>query len=228
MKSLFAKPAYASPDAPENERLPFGRSLAFGVQHVLTMYGGILAVPLIIGNAAGLSPDEIAKMVTGTLFVGGLATILQSAGLPFLGSRLPLVQGVSFAAVATMLAIISGGNGLQDVFGAIIAASVIGFLIAPFFAKIVRFFPPVVTGTVITAIGLTLFPVAANWAMGGDNRLITTDQLRISVWHYSPLLSSLSSRRWVWRYYRVSNPVGSYCRYRRGLDLRSSRLLRRR
>ena len=133
------------------------------------MYGGILAVPLIIGNAAGLSPDEIAKMVTGTLFVGGLATILQSAGLPFLGSRLPLVQGVSFAAVATMLAIISGGNGLQDVFGAIIAASVIGFLIAPFFAKIVRFFPPVVTGTVITAIGLTLFPVAANWAMGGDN-----------------------------------------------------------
>ena len=170
MKSLFAKPAYAAnPDAPENERLPIGRTFAYGLQHVLTMYGGILAVPLIIGNAAGLSPDDIAKLVTGTLFVGGLATVLQSAGLPFLGSRLPLVQGVSFAAVATMLAILSGGNGLQDVFGAIIAASVIGFLIAPFFAKIVRFFPPVVTGTVITAIGLTLFPVAANWAMGGDS-----------------------------------------------------------
>src|SRR5699024_11311225 len=102
-------------------------------------------------------------------FVGCLATILQSASLPFLGSRLPLVQGVSFAAVATMLAILNGGSGLQDVFGAIIAASIIGFLIAPFFAKIIRFFPPVVTGTVITAIGLTLFPVAANWAMGGDD-----------------------------------------------------------
>src|SRR5699024_4512060 len=170
VKSLFAKPAYsANPDAPENERLPIGRTFAYGLQHVLTMYGGILAVPLIIGNAAGLSPDDIAKLVTGTLFVGGLAIVFQSAVLPFLGSRLPLVQGVSFAAVATMLAILSGGNGLQDVFGAIIAASVIGFLIAPFFAKIVRFFPPVVTGTVITAIGLTLFPVAANWAMGGDS-----------------------------------------------------------
>src|SRR5690625_2802728 len=132
------------------------------------MYGGILAVPLIIGNAAGLSPDDIAKLVTGTLFVGGLATVLQSAGLPFLGSRLPLVQGVSFAAVATMLAILSGNGSLTDVFGAIIVASIIGFLIAPFFAKIIRFFPPVVTGTVITAIGLTLFPVAANWAMGGN------------------------------------------------------------
>jgi len=170
VKSLFAKPAYAAnPDAPENERLPFGRTVAFGLQHVLTMYGGILAVPLIIGNAAGLPAEDNAKLVTGALFVGGLATILQSAGLPFLGSRLPLVQGVSFTAVATMMAIMSSGNGLQDVFGAIIAASVIGFFIAPFFARVIRFIPSVVTGTVITAIGLTLFPVAANWAMGGDD-----------------------------------------------------------
>lgn len=169
VKFRIAKPAYAAnPDAPENEKLPVGRTFAFGLQHILTMYGGILAVPLIISNAAGLSADETATLVTASLFVGGLATILQSAGLPFLGSRLPLVQGVSFAAVATMLAILSGNGTLQDVFGAIIVASILGFLIAPFFAKIIRFFPPVVTGTVITAIGLTLFPVAANWAMGGD------------------------------------------------------------
>src|SRR5690625_3936023 len=133
------------------------------------MYGGILAVPLIISGAAGLSADDTAKLVTASLFVGGVATILQSAGLPFLGSRLPLIQGVSFTAVATMLAILAGGGGLEEVFGAIIAASIIGFFIAPFFAKIIRFFPPVVTGTVIAAIGLTLFPVAANWAMGGDD-----------------------------------------------------------
>lgn len=169
MKSRLLKPDYVrNPNAPENEKLPFGKTVAFGLQHILTMYGGILAVPLIIGNAAGLSADQIATLVTASLFVGGLATVLQSAGLPFLGSRLPLVQGVSFAAVATMLAILSGNGSLTDVFGAIIVASIIGFLIAPFFAKIIRFFPPVVTGTVITAIGLTLFPVAANWAMGGN------------------------------------------------------------
>lgn len=170
MKSLFAKPAYAAnSNAPENERLPMGQTFAFGLQHVLTMYGGILAVPLIISNAAGLSAGDTAKLVTASLFVGGLATVLQSAGLPFLGSRLPLIQGVSFASVSTILAILAGGDTLQDVFGAIIVASIIGFLIAPFFAKIVRFFPPVVTGTVITAVGLTLFPVAADWAMGGDD-----------------------------------------------------------
>src|SRR5690625_7591204 len=91
------------------------------------MYGGILAVPLIISGAAGLSADDTAKLVTASLFVGGVATILQSAGLPFLGSRLPLIQGVSFTAVATMLAILAGGGGLGEVFGAIIAASIIGF-----------------------------------------------------------------------------------------------------
>ncbi|GAB3190830.1 nucleobase:cation symporter-2 family protein [Nesterenkonia suensis] len=143
--------------------------MTFGLQHVLTMYGGIIAVPLIIGSAAGLPAEQTALLVTASLFIGGLATILQSVGLPFLGSQLPIVQGVSFAAVATMLAILTGpGGDLNTVFGAIIGASVIGFIIAPFFARIIRFFPPVVTGTVITAIGLTLIPVAANWAMGGD------------------------------------------------------------
>src|SRR5699024_12198880 len=112
---------------------------------------------------------DTAKVVTASLFVGGLATVRQPAGLPFLGPRLPLIQGVSFASVSTILAILAGGDTLEDVFGAIIVASIIGFLIAPFFAKIVRFFPPVVTDTVITAVGLTLFPVAADWAMGGDD-----------------------------------------------------------
>lgn len=169
MKSRITKPEYAAnPNAPENERLPFGRTLAFGLQHVMTMYGGIIAVPLIVGNAAGLSAEDSGKLITACLFIGGLATILQSVGVPFLGSRLPLVQGVSFASVATMLAILAGDGTLSDVFGAIIAASIIGFFIAPFFSKIIRFFPPVVTGVVITAIGLTLIPVAANWIMGGD------------------------------------------------------------
>lgn len=155
--------------APEDEWLPIPRMAMYGLQHVMTMYGGIIAVPLIIGNAAGLAAEQTALLVTASLFVGGLATVLQSVGLPFLGSKLPLVQGVSFAGVATMLAILNGpGNDINTVLGAIIVASVIGFIVAPFFAKIIRFFPPVVTGVVITAIGLTLIPVAANWAMGGD------------------------------------------------------------
>ncbi|RKQ33716.1 nucleobase:cation symporter-2 family protein [Kocuria tytonis] len=152
---------------PEDEFLGVGPSFGYGFQHVLTMYGGIIAPPLIVGGAAGLSPDDQALLVACCLFVGGLATVLQSLGVKFFGSRLPLVQGTSFAGVATMTAIVNGGGGIQAVFGAVMASAAIGFLVAPFFARIIRFFPPVVTGVVITTIGLSLFPVAAQWAMGG-------------------------------------------------------------
>ncbi|MDN4645297.1 nucleobase:cation symporter-2 family protein [Arthrobacter sp. PsM3] len=155
---------------PEDERLSLASSFAYGFQHVLTMYGGIIAVPLIVGQAAGLSPSDIGILIAAALFMGGLATLLQTLGLPFFGSQLPLVQGVSFASVATMVAIVTGGGGLPAVFGAVIVSAAIGLLIAPVFSKIVRFFPPVVTGTVITTIGLTLMPVAANWAMGGNKK----------------------------------------------------------
>lgn len=155
---------------PEDQRLSVGSSFAYGFQHVLTMYGGIIAVPLIVGQAAGLAPADVGVLIAAALFMGGLATLLQTLGVPFFGSQLPLVQGVSFASVATMVAIVTGGGGLPAVFGAVIASAAIGLLIAPVFSKIVRFFPPVVTGTVITTIGLTLMPVAANWAMGGNKK----------------------------------------------------------
>ncbi len=153
---------------PEDKWLGVGPSLAYGMQHVLTMYGGIVAVPLIIGQAAGLAPDAIGVLIAAALFMGGAATLLQTLGLPFFGCKLPLVQGVSFASVATMIAIVNGDGGLPAVFGAVMASAVIGILIAPIFSRVLKFLPPVVTGTIITTIGLTLMPVAARWAMGGN------------------------------------------------------------
>lgn len=154
--------------SPENEYLGAGKSAAYGLQHVLTMYGGIIAPPLIVGTAAGLSGIEIGLLIAAALFVGGLATILQTVGIKYVGAKLPLVQGVSFAGVATMVAIVTTGGGLQAVYGAVIVASLIGFFLAPYFSKIIRFFPPVVTGSVITIIGLSLLPVAVRWMMGGN------------------------------------------------------------
>ncbi len=157
---------------PEDENLGPFANMAYGLQHVLTMYGGIVAVPLIIGQAAGLSPAEIGLLVAASLFAGGLATLLQTLGVPFFGCQLPLVQGVSFSGVATMVAIVGSqeGGGVPSILGAVMAASLIGLLITPVFSRITRFFPPLVTGIVITTIGLTLMPVAARWAMGGNNR----------------------------------------------------------
>lgn len=154
--------------SPEDEYLGASTSAAYGLQHVLTMYGGIIAPPLIVGTAAGLSGIEIGLLIAAALFVGGLATILQTVGVKYVGAKLPLVQGVSFAGVATMVAIVTTGGGLQAVYGAVIVASLIGFFLAPYFSKIIRFFPPVVTGSVITIIGLSLLPVAVRWMMGGN------------------------------------------------------------
>ncbi len=154
----------------EDEWLGLGPSIGYGAQHVLTMYGGIIAPPLIVGAAAGVSPTDLALLVTACLFVGGLATILQTAGLPWFGSKLPLIQGTSFASVATLVAISSGRGelGMRSVFGAVMVSALFGLLISPFFSQVIRFFPPVVTGVVITTIGLSLMPVAANWSMGGN------------------------------------------------------------
>lgn len=171
MKNRHASAATTAPQRPEDEYLGIGRSLAYGLQHVLTMYGGVVAVPLIIGTAAGLDAAGTGILVAAALFIGGLATILQSISVPFLDAQLPLVQGVSFTGVATTLAVLQGTpdeEGLRIIFGAVLVASALGFILAPFFAKIIRFFPPVVSGVVITTIGLTLMPVAAGWSLGSE------------------------------------------------------------
>lgn len=162
------KTSFQPTDRPEDEMLPPQQLFGYGLQHILSMFGGVIAVPIIIGGAAGLSAADQALLVSCALFISGVATLLQTIGVPFFGSQLPLVQGISFAAVSTMTAIIAGGgeDGLRSVFGATIVAGLIGFAIAPFFAKIIKFFPPVVTGTIIAVIGLSLMPVAARWITG--------------------------------------------------------------
>lgn len=153
---------------PEDERLGAGRTSIYAIQHILTMYGGIIAVPLVVSSVAGYDAQTTALLVAAALFVGGFATFLQAWGLPKIGSQLPLVQGVSFTGIATMLSVLATGGGMRSVMGSIIVASIIGFLVAPFFARVLRYFPPVVTGTIITTIGITLVPVAASWSMGGN------------------------------------------------------------
>ena len=153
---------------PEDENLGIAANLMYGLQHVLTMYGGIVAVPLIVAEAAGMSPSDAGLLVTACLFMGGVATLLQTLGLPFFGCRLPLVQGVSFAGVSTMVSILHTGGGIGGVLGAVMYASILGLIIAPVFSRITKFFPPLVNGCVITVIGMSLMPVAAHWAMGGN------------------------------------------------------------
>ncbi|MPW45215.1 purine permease [Acinetobacter guerrae] len=154
--------------SPEHERLGMGKNLTYGFQHVLTMYGGLIAAPLVVGLGIGLSQADIGLLITASILVAGLATLLQTLGFKWFGSKLPIVQGTSFAAVASMIAIGSNGGSFQSILGAIMVSSIFGIIIAPFFSKIVRFFPPIVTGSIIAIIGISLLPVAIRWIMGGN------------------------------------------------------------
>ncbi|MFJ1257460.1 nucleobase:cation symporter-2 family protein [Cupriavidus sp. CuC1] len=152
-----------------NERLPSGRLLALGLQHVLVMYAGTVAVPLIIGGALKLPKDQLAFLINADLFAAGLATLIQAFGFWKFGIRMPVMMGVTFASVAPMIAIGSDPNvGLLGIYGAVIAAGVFGILVAPLMGRMLGLFPPVVTGTVITLIGVSLMRVGINWAAGGQ------------------------------------------------------------
>ncbi|WP_053696753.1 nucleobase:cation symporter-2 family protein [Streptomyces sp. NRRL F-5755] len=156
---------------PVDATLPPLKMFTSGLQHVAAMYAGVVAPPMIVGPACGLGPTETAFLMGASLFTAGIATLLQTLGFWKIGARLPFVNGVSFAGVTPMVAIgkaQSPGDALPVIFGAVIVAGVLGFLLAPYFSKLVRFFPPVVTGTVITLIGVSLLPVAFNWSQGGD------------------------------------------------------------
>ena len=155
---------------PVDEILPPVRLFAFGLQHVLVMYAGAIAVPILIGGAAKLTTEQIALLISADLFVCGLASLIQSAGLWKFGIRLPMMMGVTFAAVPPMMVMVTSPHvGLTGMFGAIIAAGLVAIAAAPLVGKMVHFFPPVVTGTVIAVTGINLIPVGVGWVAGrGD------------------------------------------------------------
>ncbi|RLL44935.1 purine permease [Oceanobacillus piezotolerans] len=143
------------------------KTAALGLQHVLAMYAGAILVPLIVGGALGLTPEQLTYLVAIDIFMCGVATLLQIVSNRFFGIGLPVVLGCTFTAVGPMIAI-GGEYGISAIYGSIIVSGLIIFLIAGFFGKLVRFFPPIVTGTVVTIIGITLIPVAINNLGGGQ------------------------------------------------------------
>jgi OHCU decarboxylase len=156
---------------PVDEVLPLPKLAVYGFQHVLAFYAGAVIVPILLANAVGLSNQQLIHLINADLFTCGIASIIQSVGFWKVGVRLPLLQGVTFTAVSPMIAIASaaenGTDGLLTIYGAVIVAGLFTFLVAPFFSRFIKYFPPVVTGSVITIIGIALLPVAAGDAAGG-------------------------------------------------------------
>ncbi|HTF50840.1 MAG TPA: 2-oxo-4-hydroxy-4-carboxy-5-ureidoimidazoline decarboxylase [Pseudonocardia sp.] len=158
---------------PVDEVLPVPKLAVYGFQHVLAFYAGAVIVPILLASAIGLSTEQLIHLINADLFTCGIASIIQAAGFWKVGVRLPLLQGVTFTAVSPMIAIglAAGGGteGLVHIYGAVIVAGLFTLLLAPYFSRLIRFFPPVVTGSVITIIGIALLPVAALDVVGGGS-----------------------------------------------------------
>ena len=173
---LSAAPAGPRIDDGVDAVLPARRLVPLALQHVLVMYAGAVAVPLVVGRALDLPPAQLGLLISADLVACGFATLIQTLGLPLVGIRLPIVMGVTFASISPMLAMIAAGRAggapaeevLRGIYGAVIVAGVFGFFIAPFVGRVSRLFPPAVTGTVILSIGLSLMRVGINWAGGGQ------------------------------------------------------------
>lgn len=151
-----------------NDKPPFGLSLLLAAQHLLAALGGIIAVPLVLGNVLNLPPTDTIVLVNAALLVSGIVTIIQCQGIGAIGLRLPSVMGTSFTFVAAALAIGFSEHGVAGILGSALVGSLV-MIVGSFFMPYVRkLFPPVVTGVVVMMIGLSLVPVAVDWFAGGQ------------------------------------------------------------
>ena len=194
------------------EILPAGKLMMLGLQHVLVMYAGAVAVPLVIGDRLGLSKEVVTLLISSDLFCCGIVTLLQCIGIgKFAGIRLPVIMSVTFAAVTPMLAI--GANpdiGLMGIFGATIAAGVLTTLIVPLMGKLMPLFPNMVTGIVITSIGLSIMQVGIDWAAGGKGNPEYGHPLYLGI-SFAVLLSILFITKFCKGYLGITGDYLWFC-----------------
>ncbi|MGO1864301.1 MAG: solute carrier family 23 protein, partial [Corynebacterium variabile] len=160
--------SFSSDGSAVDRNLGWRQNLVFGIQHVLMMYVGCVSVPLTIGAALGLDQATVAMLVNADLLVAGFITLIQSLGAGrFAGARMPVVGGAAFAQVATMISI---GNtyGLPAIWGCMLAGGVIGLALAWPFSKLLKYFPPLVTGAVLLVLGISLIGVPGGLILGDE------------------------------------------------------------
>lgn len=150
-----------------------------GLQHLLAMYSGSILVPIMIASALGYSSQQLTYLISTDIFMCGVATFLQLQLNKYFGIGLPVVLGVAFQSVAPLI-MIGQKHGSGAMFGALIVSGVYVLLIAGFCSKIANFFPAIVTGSVITTIGLTLIPVAIG-NMGNNSEKPTAQSLLLAA-----------------------------------------------
>ncbi|PJE79637.1 Uric acid permease PucK [invertebrate metagenome] len=155
------KSFYAVEDRPS-----FGMALVLALQHMLAAFGAIIAVPLVVGGVLGLEEGTMVSVVSAALLVSGVITVVQCLGVGPAGIRMPCVMGTSFTFVAVSIAI-GQQYGLSGILGSALGGSLVMIIGSQFMGHVRKLFPPVVSGTVILMIGVSLVPVGTDWFAGG-------------------------------------------------------------
>lgn len=164
-----------------NKQEKHSQAAILGLQHLLAMYSGSILVPIMIAGALGYSTEQLTYLISTDIFMCGLATLLQVQLHKQFGIGLPVVLGVAFQSVAPLI-MIGQSHGSGAMFGALIASGIYVILVAGVFSKVANLFPSIVTGSVITTIGLTLIPVAiGNMGNGSNVENPTGESLALAV-----------------------------------------------
>ena len=143
-----------------------GKKILFGIQHIFAAFGGIVVVPLVIASALGFDPKITTALISATILASGIATIIQAKGFGAIGSRVACIMGTDFTFVSPSISV-GTVLGLPGIIGATILGAFFEIILSYFIKPLMKIFPPIVTGTVVCLIGLTLLPVSIDWAAGG-------------------------------------------------------------
>lgn len=167
--------------------------ILLGLQNIFAAFGGIIAVPLVISNALGLDGATSTAVLGATILASGIATVIQSRGVGKVGARVPCVMGTDFTFVAPSITVGSIA-GLPGIIGATILGSIVEIIASFFIKPLLKLFPPLITGTVVCLIGLTLIPVSIDWAAGGSGSANYGDIKNISIALFVLIITLLINR----------------------------------
>ena len=154
--------------------------ILLGLQHIFAAFGGIIVVPLVISGVLGFDAKTSTALMSATILAAGIATFIQAKGIGKVGSRVACIMGTDFTFVSPAIAVGSVA-GLPGILGATIMGSFVEIILSFFIKPLMKLFPPLVTGTVVCLIGLTLLPVSVDWAAGGVGSPQYGSLLNISI-----------------------------------------------
>ena len=150
-----------------NDNPSISEKILFGIQHIFAAFGGIIVVPLVISSALGFDAKTGTALISASILAAGIATIIQAKGVGPVGAKVACIMGTDFTFVSPAITV-GSTLGLPGIIGATILGSIFEVVLSYFIKPLIKLFPPIVTGTVVCLIGLTLIPTSIDWAAGGS------------------------------------------------------------